>query len=231
MEDIHEKLARRALARFDAIQKSGETSKVRLIIALAGSPGSGKTTVANHVAARINELLGIPSAALVMSIDGFHLPRSTLDDLPNRDEAYARRGAHWTFDAAAAVAFILQSRSTTSTLYAPTFDHALKDPVADGLAIPAATSVLILEGNYLLCDLAPWSEIAAFVDEKWFIRVDPALARQRVAARHVRAGIEPDIEKAILRVDRNDALNGEWINEHRVECDVEVESVEDLHVC
>ncbi|KAF2729904.1 P-loop containing nucleoside triphosphate hydrolase protein [Polyplosphaeria fusca] len=199
----------------------------RLIVALAGSPGSGKTTAAGHVAARVNQLMGTPHSALVMSIDGFHLPRSTLDALPNREEAYARRGAHWTFDAAAAVAFILRSRART-LLSAPTFDHAKKDPVADGLKIPAETSILILEGNYLLCDLAPWSEIAAFVDEKWFIMVDPELARRRVAARHVRACIEPDLDKALKRVDGNDALNGQWINEHRVECDVVVESVEDI---
>lgn len=30
---------------------------------------------------------------------GFHLYKRQLDAMPNRDEAYARRGAHWTFDA------------------------------------------------------------------------------------------------------------------------------------
>ena len=228
MDATYEELANRAAEKYKALQSSDQkVPKKRLLVALAGAPGSGKTTVAGHVAKGINERLRLPHGALVMSMDGFHLPRSALDALPNREEAYVRRGAHWTFDADAAVAFMRKTRSFTGTLYAPTFDHAIKDPIADGLAIPAETAVLILEGNYLLCDLPPWNEVSKFVDEKWFVRVDPDLARRRVAARHVRAGIEPDMEKAFARVDSNDALNGQWINEHRVECDVVVDSVDD----
>lgn len=71
----------------------------RFLVAVAGIPGSGKTTTAQAVARYINNNTE-PSnhKTTILSMDGFHLPRATLDKLPNREEAYARRGAPWTFD-------------------------------------------------------------------------------------------------------------------------------------
>ncbi|ORY08478.1 phosphoribulokinase/uridine kinase [Clohesyomyces aquaticus] len=228
METTYENLSTRAISKYNGIQAStGNAPRNRLLVALAGPPGSGKTTIANHVAARINSQLNLCHGALVVSIDGFHLPRSVLDALPNSEEAHIRRGAHWTFDAAAAVSFIRKTRDFSGTLHAPTFDHAVKDPTANGLSIPEETAILIFEGLYLLCDLEPWREIAECVDEKWFVNVEPERARHRVAERHVRAGIEPDFKSALRRVDKNDAINGRWICEKRGSCDVLVESMEE----
>jgi pantothenate kinase len=229
MQTTYETLATRAISKYNALQ-TAETNapRKRLLVALAGPPGSGKTTIANHVAARINKELRLAQGALVVSIDGFHLPRRTLDALPNREEAYARRGVHWTFDAAAAVTFIQQTRAFTGMLYAPTFDHAIKDPVVESLPIPEDTAILIFEGLYLLCDLEPWRDIAGCVDEKWFVNVEAGQASQRVAERHVKAGIEPDIDSAMQRVERNDAINGRWICETKGTFDVLVESVDEV---
>lgn len=35
---------------------------------------------------------------IVVPLDGWHLPRSTLDTFPDPKLAYDRRGAHWTFN-------------------------------------------------------------------------------------------------------------------------------------
>ena len=223
METIYSTLADCAVARY----KDLPSSKKRLLIALAGPPGSEKTTVANRVAARINASLQDSTSALVISIDSFHLPRSALDLLSNREEAYVRRGAHWTFDAAAAVAFVKKARSAEGELYAPTFDHAVKDPVDGGLCIPSESRILIFEGLYLPCDLQPWSDVAALVDEKRFVDVDEDVARQRVAQRHVSAGIETNIHDALRRVDANDTLNGIWVRERKGAVDVLVRSIEE----
>jgi pantothenate kinase len=92
-------------------------------------------------------------------MDGFHLPRSVLDDLSNRKEAYARRGAAWTFDVKGILALVQLLRSSADVtaalrkpIYAPTFDHAIKDPVENGVLISGEVSIIILEGNYLLLD-------------------------------------------------------------------------------
>ncbi|GLI67734.1 hypothetical protein VaNZ11_011936 [Volvox africanus] len=106
-EDIVEQLARRVLTRYSA-------SPRRLVVGIAGAPGSGKTTLAAAVAERIIHLYGhvTDQAAVsggtverapfvaVMPMDGFHYYRRELDAMPDPVEAHARRGAPWTFDAA-----------------------------------------------------------------------------------------------------------------------------------
>ncbi|KAL3474427.1 P-loop containing nucleoside triphosphate hydrolase protein [Aspergillus californicus] len=204
--------------------------KSRYIVAIAGAPGSGKTTTATAIASQLNT--GFSHRAAVLSMDGFHLPRSTLDRLPNSKEAYIRRGAPWTFDAAAFVAFMRRLRSwadmTPSAMggiYAPTFDHETKDPVANGVMIPDNTSIIIVEGNYLLLDEDPWRDVAALVDYRVFVDVDLQEARLRLAKRHMAAGIEPTVEAGLQRVDANDYLNGLLIKEKLIRPDLVVRSV------
>ncbi|KAL1998507.1 hypothetical protein VTN02DRAFT_6050 [Thermoascus thermophilus] len=230
----------------------------RFLVAIAGIPGSGKTTAARAVVRLLNsdsDSDTSPDAdaaasgpAVLVPMDGFHLPRAALDRLPNREEAYVRRGAPWTFDVDRFVAFVRQLRAwadepdttstTTSTsstspsstslsptLYAPTFDHEAKDPVEAGTQITAAATIVIIEGNYLLLDEPGWREIARLVDYRVLVDADPAEARHRVARRHVAAGIERSLDDAYRRVDANDYLNGVSIREKLIPPDVVVRSV------
>ena len=51
-------------------------------------------------------------------------------------------------------------------IHAPSFDHALKDPVLDDLEISSRTRLIIVEGNYTLLNAEPWREISDLVDER-----------------------------------------------------------------
>jgi len=226
MEAIYQSLAETAITQYEALKNRSTEVSPRLLIAVAGPPGSGKTTSTTAIAALVNAKTS-SSIATVVSMDGFHWPRSYLDKLPNREEAYIRRGAPWTFDAESIVALIHQLRTTDAGTYAPTFDHAAKDPVANGLLVPAMSKIVFLEGNYLLVDENPWCKVKELVDMCWLVTVDQEVARLRVARRHVAAGIEKDMESALKRVDRNDTLNGVYIMEHsRASADVLVESID-----
>ncbi|KAJ4863529.1 hypothetical protein T069G_00059 [Trichoderma breve] len=121
-----------------------KNSTPRLIVAVAGPPGSGKTTIANKVVDIINSLPSKSPKTIVVSADGFHLPLATLRKLPNASEALARRGAPWTFDGHAAVSLVRKLKTSTRAqpVLAPTFDHAIKDPVLDGLLIEEDVDIL-----------------------------------------------------------------------------------------
>ncbi|KAH7409472.1 P-loop containing nucleoside triphosphate hydrolase protein [Cadophora sp. MPI-SDFR-AT-0126] len=231
MEPIYQLLTERAPVLKSKIDSN--TNQSRVVVILAGPPGSGKSTIAEHVVERLNGTCATPLAAIV-PMDGFHLPRSTLDRMPNSREAYARRGASWTFHADG-IADLVQTLSKSrfrspekmDTILASSFDHAVKDPVENGIVIGPHIQFVLLEGNYLLLDEEPWRGIRELVDESWFVDVEPGLARSRIAKRHVKAGIEQTMEAAYRRAEVNDLLNGMEIRRKLLKPDILVTSVEE----
>ena len=107
-------------------------------------------------------------------MDGFHLSRIQLDAMPDPDSAHARRGAAFTLDGDSFLALVKKLREPicpeTQTLYAPSFDHAIKDPVQNVIRISSRTRLIIVEGNYTLLDQSPWRDIASMCDEKCVLK-------------------------------------------------------------
>jgi pantothenate kinase len=212
--------------------------KPRYLVAIAGIPGSGKTTAAQEVVYQLNQA---SPKAVILSMDGFHLSRAALDQLPDPKEAHIRRGAPWTFDVNRFVSFVRQLRtwaddtplacpgsetwSDIDILRAPTFDHEAKDPVENGISVTPDASIIILEGNYLLLNEPGWQEIAELADYRVFVDTDPQEARGRLAQRHLRAGIEKTLEEGYRRVDCNDFLNAILIREKLLAPDMILRSV------
>lgn len=211
----------------------------RLLVAVSGIPGSGKTTLAAIVAKRLNEKHAQQSPGTANSnplsaflpMDGFHLSRIQLDAMPDPDSAHARRGAAFTFDGDSFLALVKKLREPicpeTQTIYAPSFDHAIKDPIENDIAIAPSVRVVVFEGNYCTLDKEPWKNAAEMMDELWFVDVDFDVARKRLIHRHVQAGIAKNEEEAARRADENDLLNGREIVDSRLNVHELIKSLED----
>ena len=164
-------------------------------IAIAGVPGSGKSTIAEALRLRW------PRAA-VLSMDGYHLPRRMLDA-----EGLRRRGAPHTFNRDRLRADLWQLKRTGTGVF-PAFDHAQGDPQEGAIAIDADARPVFVEGLYLL--LATW-ELERIFDLRVFLDCPIDVAMRRVAARHVACGLAPNAAAAQARVETNDRSNAVFI--------------------
>ncbi|KAJ2796721.1 hypothetical protein H4R21_004602 [Coemansia helicoidea] len=195
----------------------GRPDDRRVIVAVAGTPGSGKTHLSGLVCAAVNAGAGA-EICVVLPLDGFHLSRAQLAAMDDPARALQRRGAHWTFDGSGFAALMQQVRDRPAdVVLAPSFDHAAGDPVARAIAIRLHHRIVLVEGLYAHASEEPWACAARLADERWWISPRcPAAARARLAQRHVRAGLAADAAAAELRVAGNDDLNAAFVVAHRL---------------
>ncbi len=156
----------------------------RRIIGIAGEPGAGKSTIAEDLAARLG--------AALLPMDGYHLPQARLVELGRRD----RMGALDTFDVDAFVLTLADLRIGAATVFAPSFDRDVEEPVADVIAIQPEVDTVIVEGNYLLLDSGGWERVADLLDVVFFVDVDRDIRLLRLVNRHVRFGKAQDEARA-----------------------------------
>lgn len=165
------------------------------MIGIAGAPGSGKTTFCGEIAARRPD-------AVIVPMDGYHLPRSQLDA-----EGLRRRGALHTFDPDAFHADMKSLRENRSGTF-PAFDHAEKDPRPGKVRVSPEAPLVIVEGIYVL--MKSWRSEPLF-DLKVFLDCDLDEAVERLTIRHVQTGISSSVEEARHRAMTNDRVNAEAI--------------------
>lgn len=182
----------------------------RTLIAIAGAPGSGKSTIAQE-AARILNLQKCPT--LVVPMDGFHLDNRILEDR----NILPKKGAPQSFDAAGFVYLIRRLKSGVDVI-APCFDRARDISVAGAIDIPADIPVIIVEGNYLMYDAAPWNELPPLWDLT--VRLDVPLPELR--ARLIQRWLNHNLSRAAAtrRAESNDIPNAAMITSKALPCDL-----------
>ncbi|KFX89415.1 hypothetical protein V490_07048 [Pseudogymnoascus sp. VKM F-3557] len=205
----------------------------RYLVAISGIPGSGKTTLALAITERLNASHSAshptsPPLAVYVPMDGFHLTRAELSAMPNAAEAHERRGAPWTFSPEKLLEFVRAIKDPKrGTVFGPSFDHALKDPVEGDVRVDETAKVVVLEGLYLSLKAGVWAEVGGEMDELWFVEVDKEVATKRVVERHIRSGVCASREEAVERATGSDALNADEIIAERGEVDEVITSLED----
>lgn len=169
--------------------------------------------------------------AFIVPLDGYHLTRKQLAALPNAEEAVFRRGAAFTFDAESYMKLVQKLRqpieATTGTIFAPSFDHAIKDPIENDVAIPKSARIIIFEGLYTALDRPGWREAATLMDELWFVECPIEVAEERVAKRNFAAGISASYEESLNRTRKSDMRNAREIMAERLEVMETIQSIQD----
>lgn len=206
-------------------------STERLIVGIAGRPGSGKTCLANVIANTIMDRKINDIVVVVMPMDGYHLYREELSRLHNPEYAFSRRGAHWTFNPEKLYKDLVRIKegfNSDDDIKVPSFDHSLKDPKENDILIPKDAQIVVVEGNYLFYTQdSTWSKVNGMIGLKIFLECNPMECTERLALRHMKAW-DISREEAMLRATGSDFKNGDLVDTTKVNADVVCHSNEVL---
>jgi pantothenate kinase len=177
----------------------------RLMVAVAGPPGSGKTAFATILVAVINAEAG-DAVAVLVGLDGWHFSNDYLEThhIERDGEKVVLRsikGSPETFDTLAASVCLAEIRRGGAVSF-PVYSRELHDPVPDGGMVEAFRQVVVVEGNYLLLDQDPWNRLRRLFDVCVFVSASPEILVKGLRERHLRGGKTPAaIDRQISEID------------------------------
>jgi pantothenate kinase len=194
------------------IEKRAQSS-ARFIVAIAGPPGAGKSTLAD----RLHELLVARGhAATILPMDGFHLDNAILQDRG----LLSRKGAPETFDVRG-LGDILHAVRAGGEVLVPVFDRSRELAIAAARCISPDDRIILVEGNYLLLNQKPWSLLAPLFD--FTVMVSPTIneLERRLVERWKGFGMAPD--EIDVKVGGNDLPNGRLVLQHSRTADFNID--------
>jgi pantothenate kinase len=171
----------------------------RFLVAIAGPPGAGKSTVSD--ALRAAREAAAPGRAALVPRDGFHYDDAVLE----ARGLLARKGAPETFDVDGFAAMLARIRAGGREVAVPVFDRNLELSRAGARIVGPEAGIVVVEGNYLLLDEAPWRDLAGSFDFTVFLDVPEAELRRRLVERWLGYGFDP--AAARLKAEGNDLAN------------------------
>jgi pantothenate kinase len=187
----------------------------RRIVALAGPPGGGKSTLAATLEAAVNA--AHPGAAAVLPMDGYHYDDEILVPRGWR----ARKGAPHTFDVGGLASMLRRlRRNNEAEVAVPRFDRAIEIARAGARLVPREVRLVIVEGNWLLLDEPPWPTLAPLFDVTAMVRVAEDELRRRLTARWEEHGLDHAAVRA--KLEENDLPNGRLVYAASRPADIEI---------
>ena len=187
--------------RISAELISMSRTKPVIAVAIAGAPGSGKSTFAEMLSTTVG------AACCVVPMDGFHLDNTILQE---RGLMHVK-GAPQTFDREG-FGVLVDSLCSQTTPFYPTFDREADCVIENGGKVPVNASILLFEGNYLLLDAPGWSTLAQKWDASIWLEVSEDILEARLIQRWRDHGMSEDAAKTRARM--NDMANAELVIRH-----------------
>jgi len=184
---------------------SAPRSRRRRLVALAGAPASGKSTLADTLAVA---LTNAGCVTQVIPMDGFHMDNCILSQRGILD----RKGAPESFDAAG-LAQLCKRLGDEGEVVFPVFDRGRDIAIAGAGLVTAQSDTIIVEGNYLLFDAPVWRSLAQYWDVAIRLDVSRIELRQRLIRRWLDHG--QTMPEAVARAEGNDLQNADTIERYR----------------
>lgn len=182
------------LQRLSALQK--EKAR-RIAVFLAAPPAAGKSTLCCYLEKLSRETPGLTPVQCV-GIDGFHHYQAYLDshsiEKDGRIIPLARiKGAPETYDVEK-LKGLLDSLNEDKQFW-PVYDRRIHNPVEK--AVEIREDIIILEGNWLLLDEAPWNSLSC--DYSIFLRAGDESQLERIVQRKMMGGFSEEHARQIVR--------------------------------
>ena len=174
------------LRRLTQMQRSAGR---RVIAFLAAPPATGKSTLLQFLERLVREHADLTQMQ-ALGMDGFHYPNAdlaTYTTVRGGKEISLKsvKGAPESFDVAHLAAKLAAAKEGATPF--PVYDRRIHDVVPDALIADAP--ILLVEGNWLLLDEEPWSDLRPLADYSVRIDAPAALLRDRLIARKVQGGL------------------------------------------
>lgn len=200
------------VARIADLLEARSAGGDRVIAALAGAPGSGKSTLAEKLVGKLNARQ--PGLAAVLPMDGYHYDDLYLVPAGLRP----RKGAPMTFDVGGLYHTLHRLRARDEAEVAvPVFDRKIEIARAGARLIPRETPVIVVEGNWLLLNQAPWDRLRPMFDVTVMVEVPEHVLRSRLRGRWERLGLSE--AEILAKLEENDLPNGRWVRDGSVAAD------------
>ena len=184
----------------------------RRILAIAGPPASGKSTLAEAIQERFEACE--PGLCALLPMDGFHYDDEVLVPRGWRP----RKGAPHTFDVGGYAAALRRLRAhDEDSVAVPRFDRSIEIARAGAIVIDRSVRLIVTEGLYLLLDLPPWSSLRVTFDRSVLLVTDMATLEARNRQRWVDMAMPEEGIRA--KLDDNDMPNARFVLEHSGEPD------------
>ena len=203
----------------------------RVVVAVAGPPGSGKTAFASTLTA-VTNALAAKELAIMVGLDGWHFPNEYLDR--HQVEREGRmiplrqiKGSPETYNFKSIKSFLSQAPFSEQLVF-PVYSREKHDPIPEAGIINSAHRVLILEGNYWLLDEDPWKTLQNGFDLRIALVATPETLIDGLRTRQLRSRKPIDwIEEHIRQVD---LVNINLVLSHLITADVVVEKVDSRRI-
>ena len=183
----------------------------RFMVAIAGPPGSGKSTTSALVR---DGLAAVGQSAIVVPMDGFHFDDAVLFARGQR----ARKGAPFTFDVAGFEVLLKRIKAREPDIAIPVFDRSMELSRNAADIVTDEAKFILVEGNYLLLKEAPWDRLKALFDFTIFLNVAEEELDRRLMERWLGFGF--GVERARAWIASNDMPNIREVQANSAEADL-----------